>query len=187
MTEIILVISQVMDDYVADQDPRNGSDDTALSEAVERLALMLSENGLPRMTARVFAHALIDGSDRYTSADLASGLQVSQAAISGAVRHLVQLGFLDKVREPGSRSDQYRLYDDDVWSAISLQGVPVLARWEEAVLEIIDQVPPGPGHRRLNETQAYLAFMREEFPQLIDRWKDHRAQLHLDESTPEPE
>ncbi|MBB4934121.1 hypothetical protein F4561_004941 [Lipingzhangella halophila] len=72
---------------------------------------------------------------------------MSQAAVSGAVRHPVQLGFLDKVRQPGSRSDQYRLYDDGVCSAISLQRMP-----------------------------------------LLDRWKEHRAQLRLDEEpTPEPD
>lgn len=185
---MILVISQLMEERATEQDTRPSTDGAGISDAVERLALMLSENGLPRMTARVFAYALVDDSDRYTASELATGLRVSQAAISGAVRHLVQLGFLDKVRDPGSRSDQYRLYDDDVWSAIAMQRLPVLDRWEEAVREITDQVPPGPGHQRLNETLAYFAFMREEIPRLIDRWKEYRTQLDPAEGpAPEPE
>ena len=58
---------------------------------VEDFALLLTETGVPRMPARVFACVLADDSGGLTAADLAERLQVSPAAISGAVRWLMQM------------------------------------------------------------------------------------------------
>ena len=66
-------------------------DDPAIARFVERFALTLLETGLPRMPARVFAALLIAPDARLTAAELAERLQVSPAAISGAVRYLVQV------------------------------------------------------------------------------------------------
>jgi hypothetical protein len=41
-------------------------------------------------------------------------LGVSPAAISGAVRHLIGVGLVERARELGERRDTYRLLDD-VW------------------------------------------------------------------------
>jgi DNA-binding transcriptional regulator GbsR (MarR family) len=150
----------------------------ALLRVVEQIGLMLAESGLPRMPARVFAYVLADDADRYTARDLADGLRVSPAAISGAVRFLVQVGLLDKGREPGSRSDHYRVYDDDVWAAISLQRMPLLERWEQTVAEALEQLPgDSRGRRRLLETQAFYRFMGEEFSDLIERWRERKRGL----------
>ncbi|MDS1269884.1 MarR family transcriptional regulator [Lipingzhangella sp. LS1_29] len=158
-------------------EPEHQRDD-AQAWAVERMAVLLTEQGIPRMMARVFAFALVDDADRYTASELAEGIRVSQAAISGAVRPLVHMGLLDRVREPGARSDHYRLYDEDVWSAIMLQRGPLLERWEQATAEAMSQLPEGPGRRRLNETREFMAYMRTELPNLVKRWQEHRAQLH---------
>lgn len=142
-----------------------------LLRVVERFGLMLAESGIPRMPARVFAYVLAADRDRYTAAELAAGLRVSPAAISGAVRYLVRVGLLDKGREPGARSDYYRVYDDDVWSAIFLQQLPLLQRWEEISAEAVRQLGrETPGGRRLRETQAYFRFLRTELAQLQSRW-----------------
>ena len=76
---------------------------------VEHLALMFYDAGMNRMAARVFAYVLAEDAERYTAADLAKGLGVSRAAISGAVRDLVHAGLVSKEREPGARVDHYRI------------------------------------------------------------------------------
>jgi DNA-binding transcriptional ArsR family regulator len=145
---------------------------------VEQFALILSEAGWPRMPARVFAYALAEDSDRYTASELAEGLGVSPAAISGAVRYLTQAGMLGKERAPGSRSDSYRLYDDDVWLAITNQRTPMLARWKEGLELGIEAIgPDGAGARRLKETIAFLDFMERELPALMERWHEERQLL----------
>lgn len=139
---------------------------------------MLEEGGLPRMAARVFAYVLAEDSDRYTAAQLAEGMGVSRAAISGAVRPLVQSGLLAKEREPGGRADVYRVYDEDVWAAIARARAPGLRRWAEAIEEGIELVGRDTrGGRRLRQSQAYFLFMAEEFPRLIDEWHARKDEL----------
>ncbi len=152
--------------------------DDVLLRFVERFAVVLGEAGLPRMPARVFAYVLADDADRYTAAELAHGLRVSPAAISGAVRWLVRVGLLGKERAPGSRADQYRIYDDDVWYAISMQRVPLLRRWEESVAEGVAALGSDrPGGRRLRETQEFFAFIRTDTPRMLQRWQEHKRRV----------
>lgn len=159
--------------------------DEELLRFVERFALILAENGMPRMAARVFAFVLADDADRYTATELAEGLRVSPAAISGAVRSLVQLGLLGKEREPGSRSDTYRVYDDDVWGAIARQRMPILDRWIEGLSDGLDQLEPNSrGWRRLRETQLYFEWVRDEFEDVMARWAERRKKLFEDADKP---
>jgi predicted transcriptional regulator len=126
----------------------------------------------------VFAYVLAEDADSYTARELAEGLRVSPAAVSGAVRYLVQAGLLDKGREPESRSDHYRIYDQDVWSAIATQRIPLLRRWADVLAEAVEQLPgDSRGRRRLRETQAYYRFMAAESPRLIQRWREQRDDL----------
>lgn len=151
------------------------ADREALLAYVERFALVLSDSGLPRMPARVFAYVLADDAERYTAGELASGLRVSAAAISGAVRYLVQAGLLGKERDPGARSDVYRIYDDDVWSRIYSQQVGALERFEAAAADGVATLGPDrPGGRRMAETQEFFAFLRAELPEMLVRWQSFR-------------
>ena len=68
-----------------------GRDEEAVRRFIERFALNLVEAGMARMPARVFAGVLVAADGRQTAAELAELLQVSPAAISGAVRYLTQL------------------------------------------------------------------------------------------------
>jgi DNA-binding transcriptional regulator GbsR (MarR family) len=138
---------------------------------VERFAMVLTEAGLPRMEARVFAYALAEDSDRYTAAELAEGLGVSRGAISSATRSLVKSGLLGREREPGARVDTYRIYDDDVWEAINRERLPILERYLDVLeegMEVLD--PESQGGRRLRETRAYMRFMAEAWPRLAEEW-----------------
>lgn len=113
---------------------------------------------MARTPARVFAYVLADDAERYTAGELAAGLRVSPAAISGAVRTLVQAGLLGKEREPGSRSESYRVYDD-VWAAIVSQRLPMMDRWEQRLVE---------------ETREFVAFWRGEVVGALRRWQERR-------------
>lgn len=147
-----------------------------LLRAVERIAVTLTETGIPRMPARVFAYILADDADRYTAAELAEGLQVSPAAISGAVRYLVNAHLVFKEREPGRRADIYRIYDDDVWGRIISARLPIFEHWEKTLDSAIADIgPETPGGRRLAATKEFYAFMRTETEAMLERWSQrHR-------------
>ena len=94
---------------------------TAWREAVEHLASALSEAGLPPLPARVWAALLSDSDGRMTAVELTEALQVSAAGVSGAVKYLVQVGWVRREREPGGRKDVY-VAMDDVWHSLLLRS-----------------------------------------------------------------
>jgi DNA-binding transcriptional regulator GbsR (MarR family) len=156
------------------------AEDEKLLRFIEGFAVFLNDMGIPRMPARVFAYVLAQDAEVYSAADLAEGLQVSPAAISTAVRYLVQTGLLTRENRPGKRGDQYRIFDDDVWSTIIKAREPLIRRSEEFLASGIDVIPEGPGARRMRETLEFFRFVRSEIPAQEERWKKH-LDLHRHE------
>ena len=141
---------------------------------VEDFALLLGDAGVPRMPARVFACVLADDSGALTAGDLAERLQVSPAAISGAVRWLTQMHLLTRAREPGARRDHYRMRDDQ-WYEATVFKTAALQRFEDVLAEGVALVGADtPAGRRLEETQEFFAFFRAELPALLERFRATR-------------
>ena len=146
-----------------------------VSRFVERFASVLVEGGMPRMPSRVFAMLLATDSGRLTAVELAERLQVSPAAISGAVRYLTQVSLISREREPGSRKDVYRLHDDQWYEAV-VRRESLLSRWERAVLDGIDAVGPDTlAGARLRDTADFFQFLAAEMPLVLARWRDQRS------------
>ena len=146
--------------------------------AVEEIAQMLTDFGMPRMASRVFAYALAEDADRYTAADFAEGLQISPAAVSGAVRYLTTARLVFKERVPGSRADVYRVHDGDVWSGVYGGRAQMLDEWERTIAGAAETVGRETrGGRRLTETEEFFRFFREETAAMLERWQVHHAAL----------
>ena len=141
---------------------------------VERFALLLTEAGMPRMPARVFAAILADDDGRLTAAEIGERLGVSAAAVSGAVRYLVQVGMVVRGREPGARRDDYRLHDQ-LWYEVYAYRGEMLRRWEQAMAEGAALLGSSPAGRRIEETREFFAFLREELPAMMERWRERQA------------
>ena len=107
----------------------------------------------------------------------ATRLQVSPAAISGAVRYLVQLNMVRREREPGAGRDHYRI-DDDMWYEVYMQRSAVLERLGEDPRRGVALTGSDDAARnRIVEAKEFVSFLRAEFPELMERWHEHRAQL----------
>lgn len=141
---------------------------------VERFGVLLTEAGMPRMPARVFACILADDAGRLTAAELAERLAISPAAVSGAVRYLVQVGMVARGREPGARRDDYRL-PDHLWYEVYAYRSDMLRRWEQAMADGAALLGHTPAGRRIEETREFFAFLREELPALMDTWRERQA------------
>jgi DNA-binding transcriptional regulator GbsR (MarR family) len=154
------------------------SDDRSADDArrfVEHFALLLTEAGLPRMPARVFACVLAEDRGQLTAAELADRLGVSPAAISGAVRYLTQVGMLVRGREPDARVDHFRLHDD-VWAEMYTNRLAVLSRWEDALAEGVEVLgKDSPAGRRLDESREFFEFLQGEVEGIVKRWQRRRA------------
>jgi DNA-binding transcriptional regulator GbsR (MarR family) len=143
---------------------------------IERFAAVLVAAGFPPMPARVFVALLIADSGRLTAADLAGTLQISPAAVSGAVRYLIQLGLVHKERVPGSRRDYYRM-PGNMWDDLLRMRDQVMTRWGALVREGIDLVGPDTeAGARMAEQAAFLEFASREMAELLTRWEKYRAE-----------
>jgi DNA-binding transcriptional regulator GbsR (MarR family) len=146
------------------------------AQAVERLGQVLEDSGVPRMPARVFAYILAEDRDRYTAAELAEGLQVSPAAISGAVRYLTQTRLVVKERRPSGRGDLFRVVDGDIWGTIMTARLSQMDDYVASLDKAVVLLEPGsPGRARVEETRDYFAFVREGMVDLAERWGKLRA------------
>jgi DNA-binding transcriptional regulator GbsR (MarR family) len=146
--------------------------DEAVRRFVERFAAVLTDGGMPRMPARVFARILVEDSGQLTAGEIAERLDVSPAAVSGAVRYLLQVGMVVRTREPGHRRDHYRVHDD-VWGEMYTQQAALLRRWIETAADGAALLGPDrPAGRRLAATRDFFAFMHEELPGLLRRWRE---------------
>jgi DNA-binding transcriptional regulator GbsR (MarR family) len=128
--------------------------------------------GIPRMPARVFAFILADDQSSYSAAELARGLDVSPAAISGAVRYLSDTHMVVRERNPAGRGDLFRVRDGDIWGTIQAARLPMLDGIIESVNAAVDLLPPGSaGRARVEETRDYFTFIREDARGLTERWR----------------
>jgi DNA-binding transcriptional regulator GbsR (MarR family) len=172
------------EDLMATGKSRYHRDQSAVSGFIERFAMALNEAGFPRMPARAFAGLLATDSGRLTASGLANLLQVSPAAISGAVRYLAQVNLASREREPGSRRDYYRVHDD-VWYEAIARRDQVLARWERSLREGIEVLGRDTAAgARMAETLAFFEFLQKELPPLLKRWREHKLRLRLHKSSP---
>jgi predicted transcriptional regulator len=152
-------------------------DGPAVLRFIERFASVLEEAGMARMPARVFVGLLATDSGRLTAAEMAQLLQVSPAAVSGAVRYLIQLNLASREREPGSRRDLYRVHDD-VWYEAAIRREQLMTRWESSIREGVEVLGPDtPAGLRMAETLAFVEFLQEEMPGVLQRWHERKIKL----------
>jgi DNA-binding transcriptional regulator GbsR (MarR family) len=148
-----------------------------VSRFVESFAAQLVEAGMQRMPARVFAALLSSDEGALTSAELGEQLQVSPAAVSGAVRFLAQQHMVSREREPGSRRERYRVHSNQWYEALTNREA-VIKRWETALREGVTSLGADtPAGRRMAETLAFFEFVDGEIAAMMERWRAHREEL----------
>ncbi len=150
---------------MAERDPE------VVQRFVEQFASALLEAGIPRMPARVFAALHSVDSGRLTAAEIAEILQVSPAAVSGAVRYLTQFSLIRRERAPGSRRDHY-VADNDAWYEATFSRDRIMIRWRDSAQAGVTALgPETPAGKRMAETAAFFEFLQEELSELAARWQ----------------
>ncbi len=145
-----------------------------MSRFVEAFAAELVEAGMQRMAARVFAALLASDAGAMTSAELGEQLQVSPAAVSGAVRYLSQVHMVSREREPGSRRERYRVHSDQWYEALTNRDA-VLKRWQHTLGVGLEGLgTETPGGQRIAETLAFFEYLEGELTLLMERWREQR-------------
>jgi predicted transcriptional regulator len=122
----------------------------------------------------VFVALLVEDDGSLTSAELAERLQISPAAVSGAVRYLVQVHLVRRERDSGSRRDRYRVSEDS-WYEASVSREALMQQWARTLGDGVAALGPStPAGRRMSETLDFVAFLQEEIPGVLARWRRQR-------------
>jgi DNA-binding transcriptional regulator GbsR (MarR family) len=149
--------------------------DASVQQFVERLALNMEADGLPRIAGRIFGFLLIH-EGAYSLDDLAEELQVSKASVSTNARLLEQVGLIERTGTPGDRRDFYQM-NPDAWERV-LQVAQ--RRWEcmrSVLTEGSTALPAGmeSGRRRLKEAAQFHGLILTEADRLVERWRELKA------------
>jgi DNA-binding transcriptional regulator GbsR (MarR family) len=157
---------------MANKDSRQSKRDTAAVERfVESFASALVDAGIPRMPALVFVAVLASDDGRLTADQLMTQLQVSRAAVSGAVQYLAHVGLLRRERQPASRREHYAL-QNETWYELVARREQILDRWIATSRDGVQALDPTtPAGRRVAESLAFFEFLRQELPALLARWR----------------
>ncbi|WP_367124939.1 GbsR/MarR family transcriptional regulator [Streptomyces phytohabitans] len=148
--------------------------DARVSPFVERFAADLTEAGMQRMAARVFACLLASEQGALSSAELSDRLRCSPAAVSGAVRYLSQVHMISREREPGSRRERYRLHQD-IWYETFTNRDAFLDRWTATLRSGSEALGPDTeAGRRVRETTEFFDYLKGELGGLLERWRAQR-------------
>jgi predicted transcriptional regulator len=148
----------------------------AVEQFVERFALLLADAGLARMPARVFGALLVKEDGKLTAGEIADTLQVSPAAVSGAVRYLLQVGLIVKRRDPGERRDHYEV-TDDMWYETYAHRDKQMDQWAQLMTEGVAAVGPGTkAGWRLDMSRQFFEFLRDQLPELMKKWREYQAE-----------
>ena len=165
------------DDHPADH---NQSPPDPLLLYIDRLASVLTDSGIPRMPSRVFAALITQDDGRLTSQELSEMLDISAAAVSGAIRYLTQVHLVTRERQPGTRRDRYRVLDE-VWQDALFERDTIMSRWEGSLAEGVAVVgAETPAGRRLTESVMMFQFLRGELSGMLERWQVRRTELRAE-------
>ncbi len=140
---------------------------------IEQLALRLSEGGMQRMPARVFAALLIAPDGGLTAADIAERLQISSGAVSGATRYLTQTGLAERRRVPGERSDRFDVRGT-TWAEATFVQTDLVQQLADTLTMGIEATSDPAARDRLVGTRDFFAYLVDELPRLAERWRETR-------------
>ena len=144
---------------------------------VERLGGALADLGMQVQPARVFAALLATEDGRLTSAELTDLLDVSPAAVSGAVRYLTTVRMVRRERERGSRRDVY-VVQDDAWHDVLVQKDGIYAPLVTALAAARGSVGADTrAGERMHLSVEFLEFVMREMDAMAQRWEERKASL----------
>jgi DNA-binding transcriptional regulator GbsR (MarR family) len=164
----VKVVKFIYGPGVAEQTP----EDPALLELVEEMALLLESWGFPRMPGRVLILLMATEQDSLDAGELAEGLGVSPAAISGAVRYLVDVGLVVPRPHPGRRRATYAI-PDAAWYEASVLKSDFMNRVADRARSGADTLggPETAAGARFTEMAAFFDFIAEDITDMLARWR----------------
>ena len=154
----------------------------------EEFGLLFEEMGGTRMAGRVAAWLLLSDPPVQSLTDLAGALGVSKAAVSTAVRSLLQAGHVERVSEPGRRGDFYRSRATRIDAVLQLGHIQAMRSLIQRCLRLVaDKDQTQSNYALLHEMEDFLDFLETEIPGLMERWQSARAARRIADADDNPD
>jgi predicted transcriptional regulator len=152
--------------------PTGERHDHQVRDFVEEMAMLLASWGFPPMAGRVLFALMSADEEALDAGELTERLQVSPAAISGAVRYLSDIGLVVRRPTAGTRRAAYAVPDHAWYQTATLKAglFDDIATRARRGADLLGGPGTAPGSR-MTEMAEYFRFVAGELPQLLDRWQ----------------
>ena len=145
-------------------------------ELIEEFGLLMEDMGSTRMAGRVTAWLLLCDPPVQSLTEIADGLHVSKAAVSGAVRLLLQQHLVERATRAGERGDHYRATPGETASVLKLDHMRALHDiLERALATVADRDQSQPNYTLMRDAVDFTEFIQGEVPELLARFERRRA------------
>ncbi|MEV4894959.1 helix-turn-helix domain-containing protein [Nonomuraea sp. NPDC055795] len=152
-------------------DGGHGRDPQAVHDVMESFAVLLEQQGMPRMAARVLACLWVTDSGALTAADLVQRLRVSPASISQTIALVEQQGLVRRERTPGGRRERY-VVDDELWVRSTLAAMRMndaLVTASQSAAETLGATTPAGA--RFGTSADFLLLVNATLRQVMEQWQ----------------
>ena len=141
---------------------------------VEEFGIYFEAQQMPRMAGRILGWLLVCTPPQQSADELMDTLQASRGTISTMTRMLLQLGFIEKISQPGERRDYFRLRPH-VWQvlmAARMVEITRLRQMAERGLGLMGEGATVQERERLEEMRILYQFFETEMPHLLQRYEE---------------
>jgi len=145
-------------------------------ELIERLGVFSEQDGAPPTEARIMSLLLVADEVELTFDQIRELLNISKSAASTALNTLLATQKIIYKTRPGDRK---RYFSSNLlnWEENATMGFKKLLSVNKLLNEILEQRTPetpefNAGLRNLID---FMDFMKQELPQLFERWQNHKT------------
>lgn len=144
-------------------------------DAAEHAAAVMTDAGMPRMPARVMMALVAAPSGGYTAGELADRLAVSPAAISGAVKYLLNVRLVQRRAQRGDRLVRYAMERETFYTSV-MSNTPVYDR----IAALIDDIAAehrgdNEASERATEIADFFRFLSRRMGEIVTEWHETRG------------
>lgn len=149
--------------------------DDTIAHYIEEVALFWEQQGMPRIAGRILGLLMVCDPPHRSARQLAEQLSVSKGSVSMMVRLLLSSESIEIVAVPGERATYYQLSPDSMEQKLErrLRAMTGFRDLASRGLDLLDGAP-AEQRARLEHIHDLYAFLEEELPLLIARWRERK-------------
>jgi DNA-binding MarR family transcriptional regulator len=150
------------------------ADITAERRYAEEAAVVLAGMGLPPAYGKLMGWLLICTPAAQSGAEMIAALGLSKGSVSAGLRLLENSGLVRRVAMPGRRGTFYEMTPDAIMRAAGSEKFGQFRQLMDRGLDVVGG-EDAPGAERLRTNRDFYAFLEQEIPKLIQRFKTEKG------------